>query len=650
MPEKCKDLPGLIDILANVERPGRYIGGEVNSTNKNGLGCRISFALAFPDVYEVAMSHLGIQILYSVLNSRAEIRAERVFAPWPDMERILRSKGLPLSSLESQTPLYQFDIIGFSLQYELSFTNILNMLDLGGIPLRSSGRGDGLPIVLGGGPCAFNPAPLEPFFDAFAIGEGEEVATEIAMAVSEGREKGLPRKKILESLASIPGIYVPSVNKGSIIRKRTISDLNRWRVPLKPVVPLTRVVHDRVNLEIARGCTRGCRFCQAGMVWRPVRERSRKVLEEMADEMLNSTGYEEISLLSLSTGDYSMIEPLLSSLMGSYCDKRIAISLPSLRTETLSQGLIEEIRKVRKTSFTIAPEAGTERMRRLINKGNTEEDLVAAAERVFAAGWRSIKLYFMIGLPGETEEDLQGIVRLAEKVAQTGRNRRQVTVSISSFVPKPHTPFQWHRQIGRDEIAEKQQFLKSRLKSRNITLKWHNSAMSLLEGVISRGDEKIAGLIENAWHLGARFDGWSDLLSMEIWDKALRQCSIDPDNYLRQRHVSERLPWDNIDCGVSREFLIDELEKSALGELTFDCRTSACTGCGACPEGLAIDEQGAAESKENMIDTTRSPTAAAEKAQRYGLKYAKEGKSRFISHLDTASVFGPGYSSGWHTV
>ncbi len=355
--------------------------------------------------------------------------------------------------------------------------------------------------------------------------------------------------------------------------------------------------------------------------------------------MLNSTGYEEISLLSLSTGDYSGIEPLLSSLMGNYCDKRIAVSLPSLRPETLSQSLIEEIRKVRKTSFTIAPEAGTERLRRLINKGNTEEDLIAAAERVFAAGWRSIKLYFMIGLPEETEEDLQGIVELAEKVAHVGSNRRQVTVSISSFVPKPHTPFQWQRQIGRHEIAEKQQFLKSRLRNRNISLKWHNSAMSLLEGVISRGDEKIAGLIEKAWFLGARFDGWSDLLNMEIWDEALRQCSIYPDNYLRQRHVSERQPWDNIDCGVSREFLIDELEKSKRGELTSDCRTATCADCGACPDEHGRNEPQAVESEENMIKTTApSIAASAEKAQRYGLKYSKEGKSRFISHLDTAAV------------
>ncbi|MBN2397689.1 MAG: TIGR03960 family B12-binding radical SAM protein, partial [Deltaproteobacteria bacterium] len=387
------------DLLPLVQKPGRYIGGEINATRKDRAACRLTFALAFPDVYEIGMSHLGLQILYAVLNDDPAVAAERVYAPWPDMESLMRESRIPLSSLESGTPLFEFDIVGFSLQYELSYTNVLNMLDMGRIPLYAAERGEDTPIVIAGGPCAFNPKPVAPFFDAFVIGEGEEVVGEIARAVIQGKEKDCSRSALLDLLAGIDGVWVPSLHGNETkIKKRTVVDLERWRVPSRPIVPIVGTVHDRIALEIARGCTRGCRFCQAGMVWRPVRERSPGTLEAMAGQMLASTGYNELSLLSLSSGDYSCIEHLLTSLMDRYADSRVAVGLPSLRVETLTEQLVNQIKRVRKTSFTLAPEAGTQRLRDVINKGNTEEELLTTARKVFDAGWRSIKLYFMIGL------------------------------------------------------------------------------------------------------------------------------------------------------------------------------------------------------------------------------------------------------------
>jgi len=645
-------------ILSRVERPSRYIGGEVNSIIKRADSSALKFALAFPDVYEVGMSHLGIQILYAILSGREDIIAERFFAPWPDLEEKLRAENMPLCSLENRTPLDQFDVIGFSLQYELSFTNVLNMLDLGGVPLRTQDRKNKFPIVIAGGPCAFNPMPMTDFVDAFLIGEGEEAVTEIADTVINAKRKGLDRKEILEGLAELEGVYVPSINPDKIVRKRAVADLDAWRVPLKPIVPLARAVHDRINLEIARGCTRGCRFCQAGMVWRPLRERSQSVLEDMAREMISSTGYEELSLLSLSTGDYSRVEQLLSSLMNSYCDKRIAVSLPSLRTETLTDNLIEQVRRVRKTSFTLAPEAGTERLRRIINKGNTEEDLITTATRVFSAGWRAVKLYFMIGLPGETREDLDGIVDLAAKVARTGNNRKQVTVSLSSFVPKPHTPFQWERQIGIEQIREKQAYLKNNLRNRNIAFKWHAAEMSLLEGLFSRGDEKLGFLIETAFRNGARFDGWTDHFQPGIWESAMQACGISPESYLREKSPTEVLPWSNIDCGLSRDFLISEREKAKVAETTADCRHSECSECGVCGGNLGLTESKTGETGDPAGEPGRPELQCISgETAKYRLFYAKRGRSRFISHLETTSVLiralrrsgvAFNFSSGYH--
>ena len=478
------------ELLLSVEKPSRYIGAEVNSIRKEKAD--VLFALAFPDTYEVGMSHLGFQILYSILNEIPHVAAERCFAVWPDREYQLRTRNLPLTSLESQTPLTNFDIVGFSLQYELSYTNVLNMLDLGGIPLKRSSRKDGQPLIIAGGPCCFNPAPLSDFIDAFVIGEGEEAAVEITEAIRNGKKQKLSRADLIGRLAQIPGIYVPAHHqKDQIIKKRNVIDLNLWPHPLKPVVPIMQTIHDRIILEIARGCTRGCRFCQAGMIWRPYRERNSSLLMEMAQKILQSTGHDEISLLSLSSGDYSCIEPLIKNLMRRHYSKRVALALPSLRVESLTGTLIDEIKKTRKTSFTLAPEAGTDRMRQIINKGNTAEDLLVTVDKVFTAGWKSIKLYFMLGLPGEEQSDLEGIIDLGNQALRAAKNRGQVTISLSTFVPKPHTPFQWHKQLSLNETYEKQNFIRHRIKKGNLTVKWHDARMSLLEGLFSRGDEKI---------------------------------------------------------------------------------------------------------------------------------------------------------------
>lgn len=637
--QRNKDIPGIEELLPHIEKPGRYIGGEINSVVKEKARCR--FALAFPDAYEIGMSHLGIQILYSILNRNPDVAAERVFAPWPDMEAAMRANGAALTSLETCTPLAGFDVVGFSLQYELCYTNVLGMLDLGGIEIFAEKRKEDSPLIVAGGPCAFNPEPMADFIDAFAVGEGEEAILEIARTVMEGKERGWSRRRKLEALASLEGIYVPSIHThGEIIKKRTVADLNTWLCPERPVVPLVQAVHDRINLEIARGCTRGCRFCQAGMVWRPVRERNPGVLHDMASMMLRSTGCEEISLLSLSSGDYTFIQSFLPELMDRFYGERVAISLPSLRVESLTPRLIEAIKRVRKTSFTLAPEAGTERLRKIINKGNTEADLIATAGRVFSAGWKLIKLYFMLGLPGETEEDLEGIIDLSYKVLREGRSRRQVNVSLSTFVPKPHTPFQWHRQIGPDEVLEKQEFFKKRLRSRNLVFKWHDRRMSLLEGVLSRGDRAVGAVIASAFRNGCRFDGWSDLLRFDRWEKALEENHSDMNHCLRQRRIDEALPWDRIDCGITKSFLREEYEKSLKSEETADCREGACSGCGACDE--KVKTVSASGSEENAPGETPSRLPAKKPVgavvDGYRLRFIKEGRMRFLSHLDTVSA------------
>ncbi|MBI4632770.1 MAG: TIGR03960 family B12-binding radical SAM protein [Deltaproteobacteria bacterium] len=627
------------DILPHVEKPSRYIGGEIHASRKDRRACRLAIALAFPDTYEVGMSHLGIQILYSILNGNPAIAAERCYAPWPDMEEAMRRHRLPLFSLESHTPLHEFDIVGFSLQYELSYTNVLNMLELGGIPLRSNDRGENHPVIIAGGPCAFNPAPMSDFIDAFVIGEGEEVVSEIAMAALEAKEKGRSRRDIIAALAAIEGVYVPALHTGGErIKKRLVVSLDTWLPPPKPLVPLMKTIHDRITLEIARGCTRGCRFCQAGMVWRPVRERNPRFLEQAAEALLAVTGYREISLLSLSSGDYGCIEPLLASLMDRYYEKRVALALPSLRVETLSANLIEVIKRVRKTSFTLALEAGTQRLRNIINKGNTEADLLATSQRVFEAGWKSVKLYFMLGLPGEQDEDLEGIVDLGYKVMREGKNRKQVTLSLSTFVPKPHTPFQWQRQITLEETLRKQEYLKGRLRNRHVNVKWHDSRMSLLEGMFSRGDERLGILIEKAFRLGCRFDGWSDRFRFDLWEKAMEEMNIRSEDYLRERGIEEAFPWDRIVCGVSRGFLREEAKKALTGELTPDCRAGNCGDCGVCDHTTispAIVSPSLAISAGNAADT---PAVASPEPTRLRFKFTKRGIARFLSHLEVSAA------------
>jgi len=647
------------EILLAVEKPSRYTGGEVNAVKKEDRAGLLRFALAFPDTYEVGMSHLGLQILYSILNDLPEVACERVYAPWPDMEQELRRRSLPLCSLETQRPLAAFDIVGFSLQYELSYTNVLMMLELGGIPLRREDRQEGHPLIIAGGPSAFNPAPLSAFIDAFVIGEGEEVVTEIAATILSTRNRGARRQDRLEALAGIAGVYVPGIHThNERIAKRIITDLDAWRVPLCPIVPLMKTIHDRVALEIARGCTRGCRFCQAGMVWRPVRERTPAVLEEMAEAMLRATGHDELSLLSLSSGDYTLIEPLLKTFMDRYYARRIALALPSLRVETLTTALIEEIRRVRKTSFTLAPEAGTQRLRNIINKGNTEEELLTTTAQVFSAGWKAVKLYFMLGLPGEQEADLEGIVELAYKALRMAQNRGQVTVSLSTFVPKPHTPFQWQRQIGTEEIHFRQEFFRRRLKNRSISVKWHDARMSLLEGILSRGGEEIGALIETAFRSGCRFDGWSDRFRFEPWQEAFRQTGIHPESYLRERSLTETFPWERIESVPTREFLLSEAFKAEKGESTPDCKTGACSNCGVCDHQTVrniITPADAPVGTLAALDTVRGKEGGLEKSFR--IRFTKLGPARFLSHMELSSALSRGmnlagiafvYSQGFH--
>jgi len=646
--------------LIKIEKPARYMGGEMGARFKERADLR--FVLAFPDVYEVGMSHLGLQILYGALNGLDWVAAERVYAPWPDMEALLRAEGIPLSSLESGVPLNEAAIIGFTLQYELSYSNILNMLEMAGIPLLARERDERFPLIIGGGPCACNPEPLADFFDAFLLGDGEEAVVEIAQAFREWKRGNGNREELLHRMAAIDGVYVPSLfhvsydpsgrvetitplKKGyERVRRRFVSDLNNVTYPTSPVVPYLKTVHDRLSMEIARGCTRGCRFCQAGYIYRPVRERSPERVLEIIEETLANTGYDEISLLSLSTGDYGCVSQLLKSLMERYADRRIAVSFPSLRVGTLTGELIEEIKKVRKTGFTLAPEAASERLRSVINKEISEEELLDSAAKAYDAGWRLIKLYFMIGLPTETMEDVTGIADLSRKVKNMGKQAGggEVNVAVSSFVPKPHTPFQWEPQISYEEILEKQQVLRQELKKRKLNFKWQDAPLSVMEGVFARGDRRLGPVLLKAHELGCRFDGWGEHFNFSKWQEAFRAIGIDPRFYHRRRSPDEVLPWSHLDFGVTRKFLRSELAKSGASQHTPDCRSGKCCGCGVCdfkrirmrlinPAGIDLDNGSSRDSS-----TDARPPAEGEKIR---LRFSKTGAMSLLSHLEQLSLF-----------
>ncbi len=602
--------------LKRVQKPARYIGNEFNSVHKEWTKDMVSVAFCFPDVYEVGMSHLGMKILYHMLNDREDTVCERVFAPWDDMEQELRKEGIPLLSMESCIPVRDFDLVGFTLQYEMSYSNIVNMLDLAGIPLRTKDRKREDPFVHCGGPCAYHAEPLADLVDFFILGEGEEVNGEIVEVYKAWRDSGKPREDYLLEIAKIQGVYVPSFydvtyhedntiqsfepNREGIpkqVKKRIVKDMDNTYIPEKLIVPFMETVHDRIMLELFRGCIRGCRFCQAGYIYRPVRERSVDKLLEVAEHSIANTGYEEMSMTSLSTSDYTKLFELTDGLLALTVDKKISLSLPSLRVDNFSMELMEKVQKVKKSGLTFAPEAGTQRLRDVINKNVLEEDLMRTAKIAFSGGYNRIKLYFMLGLPTETETDVLGIGELAQKVIdafyEIPKEERKgrsvsVTVSTSFFVPKPFTPFQWEPQNKISEMEDKARMLKESITNKKIVYNWHNSDVSFLEEVFAKGDRRLGEVLITAQKLGCKFDGWTDFFDYEKWMEAFRICDIDPAFYaLRRMDLDEILPWDYADIGVSKEFLKKEYKKAYRGETTPSCREK-CSGCGATQFGGGV--------------------------------------------------------------
>ena len=612
------------EILLSIEKPARYIGNEVNSIMKNKNEVDIRFAMCFPDVYEIGMSHLGIQILYDMFNRRDDVWCERVYSPWTDLDTIMRKEGIPLFALESQDPIREFDFLGITIQFEMCYTNILQILELSQIPLHSCDRAENDPIVIGGGPCVYNPEPLAEFFDLFYIGEGETVYDELLDTYKKCRAEGSTRTEFLEQAARIEGIYVPSFydaeynEDGTLrsfipnnicapasVKKQVVMDVTDTVYPMKPVVPFIKATQDRVVLEIQRGCTRGCRFCQAGMIYRPTRGRNVKRLKEYAKTMLTNTGHEEISLSSLSSSDYSDLKELVMFLIDEFKEKAINISLPSLRIDAFSLDVMSKVQDIRKSSLTFAPEAGSQRMRNVINKGLTEEDIMGGASQAFEGGWTKVKLYFMLGLPTETEEDMKEIAHLCEKVARKyyeipkdQRNGKcQITASSSFFVPKPFTPFQWDAQDTYQQFSEKARLVKSHIARKQIKYNYHDAKLSSLEGVMARGDRRVAKVIYRAWEKGCRFDSWSEIFDFGKWMEAFEETGVDPAFYAnRKRSFDEILPWDHISIGVSKQFMINERKKAEMAVTTPNCREE-CSHCGAAAFGGGVCFESGKENK-----------------------------------------------------
>ena len=648
--------------LLELTKPTRYIGGEFNAVTKDfdAVDCRI--VLALPDVYEVGMSNLGLAILYSILNSRDDTLCERVYAPWTDAEDVLRAGQRELFALESKRPVREFDMLGFSLQYEMIYTNVLNMLDLSKIHLHAVERSDDEPFVVGGGPCVYNVEPVADFFDFFIVGEGEEIFGEVVDKFTAWKSSGKigGRRAFLRKLLDVRGIYVPSFYEPiyagdkfagmkvldgapSKIFKRVVRNFDATPTVDKPVVPFMEIVHDRAMLELFRGCSRGCRFCQAGMTYRPVRERSVETLRQTARRLIDSSGWDEISLTSLSSADYSCLPRLIDDLQRDFRNERVSFSLPSLRVDSFSIELAQRVQVVRKSGLTFAPEAGTQRLRDVINKNVTEQNLLDACGAAFAKGWKSVKLYFMMGLPTETDDDLRGIADLAQKVVNLYREIKKrrdvkVTVSVSCFVPKPWTPFQWCAQISAAEFERRQQLLKDLIRDKAITFNWHDAKLSVLEGALARGDRRLSKVIETAWRLGAKFDGWSDLFKPDIWARAFEICNVDPKIFSeRTRQLWEPLPWEHTSPAVNKSFLQAELEKSLQCETTRDCRRTSCTGCGVCMNlGVNVIDFAKTElpSSEEISDVPQKfqPT-------KYRAQIRKGVEISALSHLDYMNVF-----------
>jgi len=678
------------EILPLVLRPSRYVGAERNVPPFEADAAALRMLLAFPDVYEIGMSHLGLRVLYDILNRRDDVQCERCFAPWVDMEELLRERGVPLFSIETHSGASDFDVIGFTLQYELHYTTVLSMIDLAGIPLRADERGDDAPIVIAGGPNAFNPEPVAEFIDAIVIGDGESVILDVADALLEvkalkpvgsGDEQSngtgasgwrgcsITRRSVLERLAAIPGVYVPSFYRAAgeqghaeamvpisdaappRVARRAEATLRGLGLPSCPIVPITEAAHDRLTLEIMRGCTRGCRFCQAGMITRPVRERPVDELVALAVEGIDRSGYDEVSLMSLSTSDYTELGQLVAALNEKLGGRKVSIALPSLRLDRFSLELAGGVGSVRRAGLTFAPEAGSQRMRDVINKNETEKHILETVDVAFSSGWDRIKLYFMIGLPTETDEDVEAIARLVGRVRHVARGKRKsakISVSISPFVPKPHTPFQWEAQDLPGETARKESILREKLRMKGVKCSLRDPNVSLLEGVLARGDRRLAGVVRRAYEKGARLEAWTERFDFKLWEEAFAEAGIDPTEYLAERDTNEPLPWDHIDGGPSRAFLLEEREKALRGETTPDCRLEGCFDCGACGPAEAIRElpprgDGGASCRGETEGLARRPSAFGRRTRRvrpegsesrWRVRFAKTGRLRFLSHLD----------------